>query len=229
MNNNLVHYNTDFSILSTKDCIEYLEKCGIPIDSESMDSISSNRAIVFFINKEEVALLPSNLDPEYPSIIFKSKDAYRKYKQRNYFPIPIEYMDWRESVFPEMSEFPQSGEFYLKNLKKVGIVKGIDSDEEAIAGFRLVKNQIKKNIGDRNESYSFDLVHCYALALTQFLVNKHGFFLRKQFQYSNYNPYIVVEVTKGGKTYNVATLCQIYLFSYGENSETAFFRSIELI
>jgi len=65
-----------YRVMTTGDCIKYLESHGLTIHDDSRLRIKSRAGLVYILPNGESILVPTNFDLKYPGIIFKDKDTY---------------------------------------------------------------------------------------------------------------------------------------------------------
>jgi hypothetical protein len=108
-----------YKIKPTKECIEYIRHSGIQTSDWSNYEINSRKGLVYVLPSGEFVLIPSNLDEEYPGIIFKDREIFQHYVDLDSFPIGINDMTWFEKHSSEMQHFLTSPDFYRNELIQV--------------------------------------------------------------------------------------------------------------
>src|SRR5690606_522661 len=117
INSNAMDRDTSqYKVISTRECIEYIEKKGLTIHDDSEYRIKSTSGLVYILPNSEVILIPTNFDLDYPGIIFKDLETFKHYADLDFFPIGEDNMTWFERYNNQIKQFKTHPEFYSKTL-----------------------------------------------------------------------------------------------------------------
>ncbi len=225
MNNDTSHYK----VTSTRECIKYIERHGLTIHDDSQHQIKSTSGIIYILPNNEVVLIPTNFDLEYPGIIFKDLETFKYYSALDFFPIGEDNMTWFERYNNQIKQFRTHHDFYSKTLTETLHVTLPFRDEKDI---KTAFIKVQSIIGSSNKkNYSFEqanLVCSFGLGVTSYLIDNKGYKLILREGYENYNPITEVLVKKNGEIKNVVNKCLIFFDNSIPDSLDTFMQSIGL-
>lgn len=181
-NNNLV------KIITSKQGIEYLESQNKSLKELSDLMIPSGYGMVYELKNGEILLIHPRGDGDYPGFIFNSMEEFKKACDNDFFPIPKENMTWLEQHAKEMQNFLKEYQFYTAplstELKITAPFKSISECEDAYNKLTKYLKNNKKPVELRSS-----ILHCYAIAISKFLIEEKGYNWELKKNYEVYNPY----------------------------------------
>lgn len=211
--------DTVYKVMSTKECISYIENAGLTIHDDDTDfSIKSQSGVVYSLPNGEIVLMPTNFDLKYPGIIFKNKGVFEHYAKQDFFPIGEEKMTWLERNNNSMKSFETNHEFFSKTLTEELHLKfpfqNIDDVKTAFMKVKAIADL--KEQGKTNDIEA--LVYSFGLALVCYLKDYQNFKLLMINEYENYNPYVYPMMIKDGERINVLSKVIRYINSQSAHS-----------
>lgn len=204
--------NMSYKLISSKEGLEYIEKNGMTFKDYSLkDSIPSHMGVVYNLRNGEVILLHPNPfgKPEYPGFIFTNIDEFNKCCEADFFPIAEKDMTWLEAHAKQMQAFSKNDSFFLEPLREhLKVEVPFKSGTEC----ELVYNKLITYIKKKNNPYERkqELVNCYALAVSKFLIEEKGFKWNLGKNYEVFNPYYYPEISNSEKE-NVNVISKLYI------------------
>ncbi|MDO3645140.1 hypothetical protein [Mucilaginibacter sp. L3T2-6] len=181
--------------------------------------LKSQADLVFALPNGEVVLIGLSKGDNYPGFIFGNYLAFDKCRTEDYFPIPLNDQTWREVHAADMQDFSPESQFFLSPLtSELKISVPFRNTEECKSGYEQLTKVIHSNKASRFEKD--ELLNCYALAFTQFLVATGQYRLHIKKGYEYYNPYYYVTIINSDK--DEADVFSQLLISLGDKSGNAF-------
>jgi hypothetical protein len=200
INTNAMNIDTSkYKVMSTKDCIAYIEKYGLTIHDNAEYTLNSASGLVYILPNREVVLMPSNFDLEYPGMVFINLETFKYYSDLDFFPIGEENMTWFERYDKQIQQFREDPEFYTKSLGMLDITLPFKNIREIESAYLKVQSFSSST---NHKDLSFDQVHMiysFALAVTNYMIDYKGHKLLLQKSYENYNPITNVLIEKNGE------------------------------
>ncbi|MBX9784359.1 MAG: hypothetical protein K2X48_13800 [Chitinophagaceae bacterium] len=210
---------SQYKVIPTRDCIAYIEKYGLTIDDDSDYRIKSTSGLVYTLSNNEVVLLPTNFDLDYPGIVFKNLDVFKYYAALDFFPIGEQNMTWFERYNKQIQQFREKREFYSNPLETLNITLPFKNTEEIKSAFLKVESFIAST---KCKDFSFQQVHMiysFGLAVTNYLIDYKGYKLLLKSGYENYNPITNVLIEKNGGIKDILTISLIDFDSYRSEND----------
>jgi hypothetical protein len=212
----------DHKVLLTKDCIKYIEQSGLSIKDYNLDySIPSGKGLIYTLSNGEFILMPSTFEESYPGIIFNNLESFRKYLDRDSFPIDTKYMTWLEAHSSEMKFFLDEDAFYISLLgKELKVKLPLTSVEDFETAYMKMVSYVKDISKSKTEKLA--VINSYGLAVTEYLIKnkKNKWELHKQ--YEMYNPYYYPLLLENGNKIDIITNVHITIQNKGKNSFKSF-------
>jgi hypothetical protein len=209
---------TEYKILSTRKCIEYIETNGRDLKDNNWGySIPSGCGIVYTLSNGEFVLIPNNLKENYPGFIFNDFDAFNQCVVNDHFPIDLNHMTWLEAEASSVKHFLADSLFYSSVIEKELKIELPSSLEEFRLAFDRLAKYVNKKSNDRQKKLI--LINCYGLALSKYLIEKQKYPYELRKQYEIYNPYYTPILIRNAKKIDV--IAQV-LFALRSNSKNAF-------
>ena len=214
--------NPEYRILPTNECEQYIIKNGLELRQFSMHySIPSQAGLVYTLPNGEFVLVPSHSKPSYPGIIFRDAAIFKKYCEKDFFPIEKKDMTWLEAHAENMKHFNVDSSFYIAPLENKFFIKFpfTTSDDFEELFYKIVGCvKDKKTKGSEKES----LIYCFALSIIEYLNTVKHFKLDLVKYHEIYNPYFEpIIIFQSGRRVNVIS----YLFIAMDNPGKDSFRS----
>ena len=199
----------DYTIINSKEALEYLEKNNKPLTEYSSLSIPSEYGMIYELSNGEIVLMePSNGD-DYPAFIFHNYESFKKCCDADYFPIGAEHMTWLESRTDAIQGFLKDDNFYQQPLQEFLGLSPFKDYKDCEVGYEklLAYVKSKKNTGKEK----MHLAHCYAFAITKFLIEHKNYEWKLRKSYEVYNPYYEPVVIKEGTDLEVNVITKLHI------------------
>ncbi len=212
--------DTAYKVLSTKECLNYIEKAGLSIhDDDTNFTIKSQSGVIYSLPNGEVVLMPTNFDLNYPGIVFKNTAVFKSYFAQDFFPIGEEKMTWLERNNNQMKNFETNHDFFSKILTEKLHLKfpfqGMEDVKDAFLKVKAIADSHKYGEQSRDiDAY----IHSFGLALICYLKDYRNYHLTMTKEYENYNPYLYPMMSKNNKNINVLSILFIYINSNSARS-----------
>ncbi|MFT3748128.1 MAG: hypothetical protein QM768_07415 [Agriterribacter sp.] len=221
---------TKYVVSTTRECIKYIEANGVTLeDDNSQYSINSKSGLVYMLPNNEVVLIPTNLDPEYPGIIFKEKSYFLNCVHKDFFPIDEDKMTWLEKNNSRVIHFQEFPSFYSNVVEQqLNIKYPLTKLVEMEKGFEKLKLVLKTGSKKAWDPSFQEVVYCFGFSIIDYLMSTHDYQLRFEKSYENYNPYSYPFLFKNGIKINILSKLFRYIESDNKNSFTIFLRNVEL-
>ncbi|MFT3948317.1 MAG: hypothetical protein QM763_15205 [Agriterribacter sp.] len=198
---------SNYKIISTRECIKYIEDNGLTIYDDSEYQIKSLSGLIYILPNNEVVLIPTNFDLNYPGIIFKTLGIFEQYRNMDFFPIGEDNMTWGERYNNQIKKFRENPAFYQKTLESLQISSPLKNIEDIKSAFIKIQTYID---GNNRKKFSFeqvDIICSFGLAIIDYMVNKKNYNLIFEEGYENYNPITKVLVEKNNERRNILHIC----------------------
>jgi len=200
----------EYTLISSKEGIKYLEQNHKSLQDFSTDySIPSNMGVIYQMLNGEIVLIHPMGKGDYPGFIFSNYEAFRKCCEADFFPIGEKDMTWLESHASEMQGFLKDDSFYLQPLMDV---LEMDVPFKSTKDCETAYKKLISFIGNKKNHYDIQqaVVHCYALAVSKFLIEQKGYSWELKKKYEVYNPYYYPEISNDEKK-NVDVISKTYI------------------
>jgi hypothetical protein len=171
--------------------------------------LQTNLAFVYTLKTGEVAMIPGNYTNESRGLVFKDKNCYLEYLQKDHFPIENERMLIQEKHQAEVLEVNNNtGKLFSQLSEKMNMPPGNEAVTAAALSALLQKIRTEKNKLSKKEIFYAALLLGEYLRITG---NGHWLLLK---QYGTFNPYYTPAILYADKT---IVLFWDYLNSYFTN------------
>ena len=117
----------------------------------------------------EIVLIHPQGKGEYPGFIFSNYEVFKKCCDSDFFPIEKKYMTWLELHARHMLGFLKDDRFYSQPLAEtLNVNVPFKSAKDCETAYEKLVSYIssKKNPYDIKQA----VIHCYALAVSKFLI-----------------------------------------------------------
>ena len=209
-----------YKLISSKQGIEYLEENNKLAQDFSRDySIPSHYGMIYQLSNGEILLIYPKGKGEYPGFIFDDYKSFKKCCDADFFPIEEKNMTWLEAHANQMKSYLKNDNFYLGPLEEaLKINIPFKNARECEIGYE----ELISFIGSKRNSYEdkTKVIHCYALAVTKFLIEERGFSWEMKKNYEVYNPYYFPEISNN-KIKHVDVIAKIYI-AVGDKAKVSF-------
>lgn len=218
-----------YKIISTQECIKYIEDNGLTIYDDSEHQIKSLTGLIYILPNKEVVLIPTSFDLNYPGIIFKNLEIFEYYRDLNFFPIGESNMTWPERYNNEIKKFREHPKFYKKALESLQIPLPLKNIEDIKSAFMKIQAFTD---GNNKERFSFEQVHVicsFGLAVVDYMIDHKNYKLIFEEGYGNYNPITKILVEKNDTKRNILHVCLLsFDGNKSQNAAAEFVRFLNL-
>jgi hypothetical protein len=207
--------NSEYKVLTTKECMEYIQQNKIDLQNNNWDySIPSGKGIIYTLPNGEFVLVPSNLMASYPGIIFKSVEIFKKFLNKDSFPIAEEDMSWLELHGSEIDSLGKRNPPAYKSISEI----------------EIAYNQLLQFIGESENSNKTkeSAVYLFGLSVIDFLLHEGTYTVRLQKRYATYNHYYYPLLVKDGIYVDLLTDLRISLQKKDKDSFNFFANPLQL-
>lgn len=189
-------------LLSSMNCHKVLRvselKTLLDIESRVLTSydtcLSTNGAFVYFLQSNQVALLPNDLSDSSRGLVFNSKDCYERCLANDQFPI--------ENNRPKIEEKYESYLFNIKKSIEPSIQKLSIGLDVKIKGNELTSNELSDFLMTvkQKSKLSKEEMFLSSILLGEYIkkIKKGQWVLLKQ--YGTFNPYYTPAIVMSDKT-----------------------------
>lgn len=222
--------DTAYRIMSTKECLNYIENAGISIhDDDANFSLKSQSGVIYTLPNGEVVLMPTNFGLNYPAIIFKNTEVFKSYLAQDFFPIGEEKMTWLERNYNQMKSFESKDDFFSKILtEKLHVKFPFENMDDVKVAFLKVKAIADSQTHEDQNKDVDENIHSFGLALIKYLKNYRNYHLVMKKEYENYNPYLYPMMIKNDKRIDVLSKVFIHIEGQSLHSFENFVNAMDL-
>jgi hypothetical protein len=204
----------NYKTISSKEGLEYLEKSNKSLQDVSEYSIPSQYGVVYQMSNGEIVLINPKGKGDYPGFVFDNYEAFIQCCDADFFPIEEEYMTWLERHANQMKEFLKDDRFYLQPLAE--LLK-INDPFKSVKDCELAYGKLVIYITNKKNSYNNKQasMHCYAAAVSKFLIEEKGYRWTLKKGYEIYNPYYYPQLHNDSDDY-INVFSKIYVAIGGQ-------------
>ena len=182
--------NSDYIQKEVKFLVAYLKQNKRSIESFDFQ-LETNNSFIYKL-KNEIVILPGNLDSHENGLIVKNREVFEDMLENDYFPIETNSKAYYEVFKEKILKIPNNVSENIMLLEKTLDIK-IDKVEYDEVFFQTINSAIRKKLKVRSKLHDDYLVELSVL-LGEIIVKRNGGYWELEKQYGLFNPYFIPNI-----------------------------------